>query len=986
MSDADGVGSNCPSWVTEDGARTASSGAAEDEQGRETLAVPGEDGETVAGWHKLGDIQEQQETLQVYTATPRTLFPLQECRSPRKTHPLTLRWAFGMNKTLPVFSLQDKERLVTFYACAHVAVMCDHTSASQHLLQGHCSPVSCLCASEDRRWLVTADKGPDSLVIIWDSYSGIPVRTLFDSHPEGGVAQVAMSKDSKLLVTVGSRDIQRVCIWDWTTETETPLCVKEVGPEYGRQQHILFHPTDSNQLLSNSESRVLFHTKDKARLEFSAPKISDKTFRKAVGPFSQSIFHPGGVQAVTATLTGNVLVWDIPHHAASPGLPPRKATKLIQLEMHGISVLTQIDSFIVTGDVQGHVTVYDEHFKQVERFSQFGLGPVASISFSREEDRSGGGLSELHSESKPFIRRFVLSTADTIMLHVDPQAGPPQMLLRGHSEAVHAVACHPCQPVIATGSHCGLLRIWNYQQKELVYCRVIQEKRLIQCLAYDAQGVCLALGFTCGAVEIMDTSASQDDESHLLKCSSHCISHVAFSLDSQYLATADTGNTVTVIRLHFESGRKVWRYLGRHRSHYKPIQDLLFGVQLDSNQPRLFSLGMDRMLVEYDILGSREDDLRICSVERIEQGAVPTCMTWYPPLTSEHFLLTASDHFKMKLFNSTTKMCRKTLLGPTYGSPVKKIASLPAPAGESQKSHYLVFINEDKVGLQILPLDGNPHKSFAMLCHPTGASSFTCSYDGKYIFTTGGVDCTLLSWETNLNALEAVASLGGQGIEPFYGLLEGGRDGEFYKEMEDYFYHCQLRSQAVDTVQPRQLSTAIPLAEVPFMMRALGFFPTEQELQDMHNEVRFSRYAETGKYVTDVGLEEFIKLYVNHRPAFEAYMPEMERLFELLGCPNDKGEQCLNREELLDVLQARGEHMTEEELAESFITLLGLNTGGGSCQDIGTEALVEHTVPVEITEATLIGDILGFSHPRREPVCSRREQPLTGAPISRPEV
>lgn len=43
------------------------------------------------------------------------------------------------------------------------------------------------------------------------------------------------------------------------------------------------------------------------------------------------------------------------------------------------------------------------------------------------------------------------------------------------------------------------------------------------------------------------------------------------------------------------------------------------------------------------------------------------------------------------------------------------------------------------------------------------------------------------------SALEAQSKLGGEGLIPFYGLMEGGRDGELFAELEDYFYYAQLR-------------------------------------------------------------------------------------------------------------------------------------------------------------------------------------------------
>jgi len=47
--------------------------------------------------------------------------------------------------------------------------------------------------------------------------------------------------------------------------------------------------------------------------------------------------------------------------------------------------------------------------------------------------------------------------------------------------------------------------------------------------------------------------------------------------------------------------------------------------------------------VEYDLEHSSKDDLRLLSMDRVEQSAVPTAITWYPSLSKESFLLLAND-------------------------------------------------------------------------------------------------------------------------------------------------------------------------------------------------------------------------------------------------------------------------------------------------------------------------------------------------------
>lgn len=50
------------------------------------------------------------------------------------------------------------------------------------------------------------------------------------------------------------------------------------------------------------------------------------------------------------------------------------------------------------------------------------------------------------------------------------------------------------------------------------------------------------------------------------------------------------------------------------------------------------------------------------------------------------------------------------------------------------------------------------------------------------------------------------------------------------QELEDYFYYVQLRGHGIDSLETRQVSTHIPLEEIPSIMRAMGFYPSEEKV------------------------------------------------------------------------------------------------------------------------------------------------------------
>ncbi|NXG24874.1 CF251 protein, partial [Grallaria varia] len=915
---------------------------------------------------------------QVWEATPGMLFQKDRDSSP---HPLNLSWVFGYNSSLAVHSLMDGEDQVLLYVSSHTVVIHDVLGNRQYHLQGHANVISCLCVSEDKRWVATADRGPDALIIIWDSFSGVPVRTIFESHPGDWVCAIAISHDAKYLVTISAGAVQRVCVWRWTLPAEKPLCSTELRPEFGYQDYVIFNPQDPHEFVSNSKTQVIFYLwVTTARDEHVASPLSPQTFKSVVGKFSQSVFHFNNSQALTGTSTGKLVVWD----AVDPRRPPEEqqvrplgmiATKIVPMQKESLTVLQVLDSCIVTGDVKGHVKFYDGKLRFLSLYSPSKAGPIRSLSFSttlRDPPDASPATSQpfLTSESDSsnsvsltLNRNFILSTSDATVFHVATDSTDYEKVLEEAKQAVSAVACHPQETLVAVGSHCGLLKVWDYQHTQYLASRIFP-KTSIQCLSYDPKGHFLAAGFTDGSVHVLDAISLQSSCQEF-QFSQGAVTCISFSHNSEYLATADEKYSVTVYKRVLHNGHRCWEHLAGLDSHYKPIRSILFGVQSDGNKPRLLSLGEDRQLVEYDLSSSIKDHLVVTQRVQVEQSAVPLCLAWYPQLSTEAFILTANNCYKMKLLHTTTKMCRKTLLGPTYGSPLEKIQILPTTSPADPKQHYLVYITKDKVGLQILPVDGNPHKSSAFICHPDGASDLSSSYDGRYVFTAGGNDCTVMKWKVNLTALDAAAFLGGEDMIPFYNLLDGGREGEFFRELEDYFYYAQLLSQGVETLEDRQVSTHIPLEQIPSVMRAIGFYPSEEEMEEMINEVKFSKYADAGEEVTEINLEDFIKLYINHRPALGLSMKSLQGAFRVLGYDNEKGDKVIDRADLLSLLQCRGEQMTEDELALCLTTLLGRcpETGGSepdTYDPSGAAALTEEEIPAEITAEIFAADILGL--------------------------
>lgn len=77
-------------------------------------------------------------------------------------------------------------------------------------------------------------------------------------------------------------------------------------------------------------------------------------------------------------------------------------------------------------------------------------------------------------------------------------------------------------------------------------------------------------------------------------------------------------------------------------------------------------------------------------------------------------------------------------------------------------------------------------------------------------------------------------------LELYPDLLEGGENGQLYRDLKDFFYYCQIRRREENTTKAHILDGKIPLKEIPNLMIALGYYPSIKEIENMQNEIKYS--------------------------------------------------------------------------------------------------------------------------------------------------
>ena len=79
--------------------------------------------------------------------------------------------------------------------------------------------------------------------------------------------------------------------------------------------------------------------------------------------------------------------------------------------------------------------------------------------------------------------------------------------------------------------------------------------------------------------------------------------------------------------------------------------------------------------------------------------------------------------------------------------------------------------------------------------------------------------------------------------------------------------------------------------------------------------MKYVDYVNTGKLRTDIGLEEFLKLFINHKPSKGEEITELRKVFKIVGQSHEDPGNIppISREAFINFLKTRGEAFKEKD-------------------------------------------------------------------------
>lgn len=705
----------------------------------------------------------------------------------------------------------------------------------------------------------------------------------------------------------------------------------------------------------------------------------------------------GRGMCVTGTRDGDVVVWDsggvppggLARFAAS-GMRPgdRRAIKILRVHHAAVTHLGVVrgsvagvgPTHLVTGGDDGNVRFFDRKLRLTAWFDGLDAGGVTSVSFTRprglgrgrfgvfDEDAGRDGEEMLMGDfdAPDFVVGTDRSNVVALRAATFEDAGAAEAirtaetLVEGTHDAVIAADAHPNEPVLCCVGSGGFVWTWDYDAKRVVASRDASRRGAVpspSAARYRSDGEGLIVGTHGGHLKALDPRTLAEVQS--MRFTNHAVTRVVTSDDAacSYAAVADAGGCVGVFRLRGPvreppegtDPSRAFEFIGKHRAH-EEVRGLALRAT-DDGKVELASCGAEGRLVRYDVAGSTaEEGVKTLATSDVALGglaaggsASPTALA-FAPGSKRPTLLVADDACRVRTVDCETLTAISVTLAPAYGGFLARIQ----PFGDDTVGWRLAYATADAVaGVATYPLDGDPDRAVGLIAHPGAINAeATCvGHDGRAMFTVGGgdrsdagrvINCWTVDPEAYLpGGVEDAAALAAPARERFARLVEGGAEGETMTDARRLFVYAQLRAQGEDSTANRAagLDGRVPLEHLPALMRALGHYPSERELNDAMIELKVEAENRGESPPTEIDFDRLVALFANRGPAESPGLETVQAAFEALGAG---GDAAIDRASLVRALTTSGEAMTREELDAAAEALLG---PGAVAEDLIPEAV-----------------------------------------------
>jgi WD40 repeat protein len=330
-------------------------------------------------------------------------------------------------------------------------------------LRGHRRAVTAVAWSHDGRCLASASL--DRTVKLWDL--GSPDEALTLQPPNQGITGVAFSPDgARLAAATRDRTLQV-----WAAETGEHVFTLTRLP--GAVSGVAFSP-DGGWLASADANGTV-------RLREAATGREVAALRCG-GAVHAVAFSPDGGRLAAAGADGVVRVWEVPAGREVAALPYGGGA------VHAVAFSLDGDRLAAAGD-EGVARVWDAASGRELLALDHPGGPVYAVAFS------------------PDGRRLATACQDEVIRVWDAAAGGLVRTLRGHAGAVWGLAYGPGGRLASAGDD-GVVRLWDAAGRELLTLRGHTEA--VRAVAFSRDGRRLASGGDDRTIKVWDATPLEE--------------------------------------------------------------------------------------------------------------------------------------------------------------------------------------------------------------------------------------------------------------------------------------------------------------------------------------------------------------------------------------------------------------------------------------------------------------------------------------------